>query len=316
MNKNATEFDWGASESAPELYPMEVIKGTFIYKDEKEQGLYIPSGGTLDAGWGRAISSHTVGPDLKPLPDSLKIYFFSYTEKLFYKGEFKLPYETILQMFREGVAANPENPTYQKIVVGIAPGGAVAVWLKGVITREVFFGQAEKVDLDPSTAFALPFDSKEESEQYMQDGLEESLTEEQLAQLKEKGVPFGLWARYRNQYQWQPTFTEGHHPVKANVLFVNGEHERNWVLPDNSTLKKTHTVPTRLTFHTMMNGRKFLFVVNFDEKETMAAFEKLGANGEKIQLEFDPALPRPQLIVRLKNDDEIIELKKAISKDW
>ena len=104
MSKNDTTFEWRATECAPHHYPMEIIQGTFIYHGETEDGLYIPSGGTLSAGWGQPISNHAVGEKYKPLPDRLKIAFFSYTEKQFYQGEFALPYERILALFREGVA--------------------------------------------------------------------------------------------------------------------------------------------------------------------------------------------------------------------
>jgi hypothetical protein len=76
INKTPTKFDWYATESAPKLYPMEIIQGTFLYKDQNE-GLYIPSGGTLSKkGWGTKVSHHVVGPDEKPLPDRVKIIFY------------------------------------------------------------------------------------------------------------------------------------------------------------------------------------------------------------------------------------------------
>ncbi len=81
MNK-ATEFDWYATESAPKYYPMEIRQGTFYYKG-KDHGLYIPSGGTLRAGWGEMNSLHVTGPDKKPLPDRVEVIFFSYAEKQF-----------------------------------------------------------------------------------------------------------------------------------------------------------------------------------------------------------------------------------------
>ncbi len=177
MSKNSTTFEWFASESAPDHYPMEIIQGTFIYHGEAEQGLYIPSGGTLSAGWGESISNHVVGDKLKPLPDRLKIIFFSYAEKQFYQGEFTLPYEKILAVFREGGLANK----YDKIIVGIAPGGAVAVWLKGIDQQEIFFGQAQKIELNPSGAFGLPFENKQASDAYMAEGLAEALTPDERA---------------------------------------------------------------------------------------------------------------------------------------
>ena len=65
-----------------------------------------------------------------------------------------------------------------------------------------------------------------------------------------------------------------------------------------------------------MKGKKTLYEITFDEFETMAAFEKLGANGKKVYLEFEPRLPRTQIKARLYNDKESIELKKFVSDDW
>lgn len=146
MTKNVTKFEWDATESAPKRYPMEIIQGDFIYHGEKERGLYIPSGGTLTKGWGEPISSHTTSEDYKPLPDRLKIYFFSYAEKQFYKGEFDLPYDEMIAMFRKSVEDNKDKPyPVFSIMAGIAPGGAVAVW---VITldyyKEVFLVRQKK----------------------------------------------------------------------------------------------------------------------------------------------------------------------------
>src|SRR5690625_7133690 len=99
---------------------MRVINGTLLYRGESHV-LYIPSGGTIGRGWGEMVSSHIVGPDLKPLPDRLDIKFFSYTENQFYHGVFELPYERILSLFSEG-SLNKEDPTYYRIMVGVAPG--------------------------------------------------------------------------------------------------------------------------------------------------------------------------------------------------
>lgn len=65
--------------------------------------------------------------------------FFSLTENQFYKGEFDLPYEKILALFRESLEV--DKIPFRKIMVGVAPGGAVSVWLTGGKTKEVFFGR-------------------------------------------------------------------------------------------------------------------------------------------------------------------------------
>ena len=313
MNKNATKFEWLATESAPKHYPMEIIKGTFIYRGQ-EDGLYIPTGGTLVYGWGEPISNHLVGEDLKPLPDRLKIVFFSYAEKQFYKGEFDLPYDRILALFRERAIADKGKSTLTRIMAGVAPGGAVAVWVVGANTVEVFFGQAEKIELDPGRAFALPFDSKEESDTYIANQLVNVLTPEERESLKANGVPFGLWARYRNRYDWVPTVTAGYDQDKVRVIFVNGENFRHWQFDSKKNTAIPIPVPAIMSFFTSVNGEKTRIEAKFNDIETMAAFEKLGANGRKVFVEFDPRSPRSQTKVRLYNDKESIELKKVVIK--
>jgi hypothetical protein len=312
MNKNPIKFSWDASESAPLHYPMEIIKGTFIYKGESTTGLYIPDGGTIMDGWGDAISSHVTGERFKPLPDKLSITFFSYAEKQFYRGDFDLPYETILRLFREGVLEGELGPTYSTIVAGIAPGGVVAVWITGQKRKEIFFGQAEKVELNPSAAFALPFDSKEESDLYIQKVFEADLTQEELESLKKNGIPFGLWKRYRNLYRWAPIFINGEKLASVSVSYVNGEFDRKAVFEDPQAISAFRPVPNFFSFKTS----QYIYKVNFNEMEMIDAFERLGANNTPVLMEFDPRYPRSSSKVRLYNDEESIELKKAIFKDW
>ncbi len=146
-----TKVDWLASESAPDEYPMKVISGTFLYPGV-DHGLYVPDGKTVYHGWGYPVSTHVVGPDKKPLPDRLRITYYSYLEDQFYRGEFELPYERIVQMVNEGFP-NHKTPTatmyYDELTVGMAPGGNVAVWLVGIgKTTEIFFGKADPIDYD------------------------------------------------------------------------------------------------------------------------------------------------------------------------
>lgn len=308
MSNNKTKFEWDATESAPKHYPMEIIDGDFIYKGEASRGLYIPSGGTLTAGWGKPISSHVTGEKYKFLPDRLKITYFSYAENQFYHGEFKLPYDRILALFKEGVAANTEHPVYSSLMAGIAPGGAVSVWVIGSGGYiEVFFGLAEKIDMEPSRAFSLPFKDKAQSDKYVVDGLVESITAEELVHLKKNGIPFGLWARYRNHYEWEPVLSEGFSLTSVSFEFLNGERY-------NKTGMLSRPVPKEIRFKTIINDKRRIFIIYFDEFEIMDAFEKLGANNQKVYLEFEPRLPRENTRVRIYNDKESITLKKFKSK--
>ena len=315
MNK-ATEFEWHATESAPEHYPMEIRQGTFYYKGQ-DQGLYIPSGGTLYAGWGEMNSMHVTGPDKKPLPDRVEVTFFSYAEKQFYHGKFDLPYGQILALFREAYKEDPDDPYYNGIMVGIAPGGAVSVWLKGARIKEVFFGQAEKMDIDPADGFNLPFDSKAESDAYLAKQLVNVLEPEELESLKKNGIPFGTWARYRKLYRWAPAYKDGKISIdKAMpVQYLNGE--RNW-MPTILTDEMANTprpLPSALKFRASVGSESLYYIIRFEEFELMDAFEKLGAQGEKVTIEFDARVPRQLMKIRVYNDKEFIELKKTYIKE-
>ena len=316
MSKNATEFDWHATESAPEHYPMEIIQGTFFYKDQ-DNGLYIPSGGTLYAGWGVMNSHHVTGPDKKPLPDSVDVIFYSYAEKQFYRGKFDLPYEKILSLFRQAYIDEPGKPYYSGIMIGIAPGGAVSVWLKGYRVTEVFFGQAEKIDVDPSDGFNLPFDSRAESDAYIESVITDSLTASELESLKKNGVPFGTWARYRNLYKWIPAYTSGKMTTdeRMPVNYLNGESYWEPTFFDEEMQNTPRPLPRELEFSVNMGDESILYIIKFEDFELMEIFEKLGSNGEKVYIEFDAQVPRKNMKIRVYNENESILLTKVKIKE-
>ena len=324
MTKNATEFDWYATECGPDGYPMEIISGEFKYKD-KSGGLYIPSGGTLFTGWGKSVSHHVVGPAKKPLPDRLEINYYSFAEKLFYRGSFELPYEKILALFRQANIDRPGKPYYRSIMVGVAPGGAVSVWVNGARRTEVFFGQAEKYEQLPFPMFGLPLETKEESDAYIAKQLVNVLEPEQLESLKKNGIPFGVWARYRNLYKWVPVFKNKNKTDDDDmpVHFLNGELA--WIptqydKDDEITLRP---LPRHIEVSVDVLGEYHFYIIEFEEFELMEAFEKLGAKGETVYLELDAQVPRENMKIRLYNDQEpkdentpkeFIELKKVFIK--
>lgn len=104
--------------------------------------------------------------------------------------------------------------------------------------------------------------------------------------------------------------------MDVGAKYLNGESENDW---PGASLKEpsiARPVPSQVSFRTILEGKKKLFMINFDDIETMAAFEKLGENGRKVYLEFEPKIPRTHTKVRLYNDKESIELKKYKSEDW
>ena len=316
MNKNETEFEWHATESGPEHYPMEIRDGTFYYKGQGN-GLYIPTGATLRSGWGEMRSTHITGPRKKPLPDRVDVTFISYTENQIYHGRFDLPYEKILALFREAHLERPDNPYYDGIMVGVAPGGAVSVWLKGVRTKEIFFGQAEKVGPNLNKPFVLPLDSDDEVDAYAKAILVDTLKPEEQASLRKNGIPFGTWARYRKLYKWVPSYTAGKISSDKEMVasYINGER---YLMPTILTEEMANTprpLPKELKFYVTVGNVSAFYIINFEEFELMEAFEKLSVYGEKVYIEFDAQLPRQFMKIRVHNGKDSIDLKKVHIKE-
>lgn len=316
------KFDWQASESAPQNYPMKILSGGLDYHDGSGS-LYVPNKVRLHNGWGTGRSSHIVGPDLKPLPSRLGISFFSYTENQFYLGKFGLPYDKILKLFQEGYYSYTQEKqiTYDQIVVGIAPGGAVSVWLAGINkTTEVFFGQAEKADVEWSNFTNATHISREE---YVRSGIQESLkTPEALAALKKNGIPFGLWNTYRTRYVWQPLFTNM--PLRDGQIdvinYFNGEQDYLVYPLDKTAAASTRPVPRQLDFVWMPPGRTKgrSIELYFHEPEILDAFKKLGANNQPLQLEMRIEVidGKSDFTIWVRNDKDKIELKRTEMKNY
>jgi hypothetical protein len=314
------KFDWKSSDSAPRNYPMQILAGNLIYPEGGS--LYVPDKSSIHHGWGELGSSHIVGPDLKPLPNKLGISFFSYTENQFYGGRFDLPYDKIVQLFNEGYYSPNEggHVTYSRILVGVAPGGAVAVWLIGLDkTTEVFFGHAAKEEGNWSSIYNNP-NKTYTREEFVRLEIQDTLkTPEALEALRKNGVPIGLWDSYRTRYRWQPKFTGME--VRAggvdSVDYFNGEKDYI-AYPIKEPDTTTRVVPKQLRFiwaQTKVSGLKFKLY--FDEAEIFAAFKTLGSHNELLQLDMrmDPIPADPKGTLRfsiwLRNDTDKIQLKKT-----
>jgi hypothetical protein len=310
FSKNKTRFDWLASASAPRNYPMKIISGTFYYHNDKG-GLYIPEVSSINAGWGVSSGVHVVGEEFKALPDRLDIRFFSYAENKMYHGSFDLPYEKILMLFKEGVAQDKDNPRFQKIVAGIAPGGAVAVWAMGSETREVFFGKADAYEGTLTDSLNNTVDEGEEREDYVNRALQDCLTPEQITDIKKNGIPFGLWDRYRKQYHWQPTFVQEQRPKYVDTVFYTGENYKIYFPLEETITKGTQPVPGNISFGYFFKEKawEMFFTIHLDEAEIFSAFEKLG-DSEMIYIESDPKLPKGLTTLRVFNNKQSIALKK------
>ena len=314
------KFYWQATECAPEGFPMQIVKGDFIYSDGGS--LYVPDGKRIYHGWGFDVSSHVVGPDLKPLPKQLSITFFSYTENQFYEGKFDLPYEKILSMFNEGYYSPKEGKqiTYIQLMAGITPGGVVSVWLSGIDkTTEVFLGQAEKTEVD----FKIIIDNpKYPRDEYVRLNVQEMLSPEEIALLKKNGIPFDRWDIYhQKRYQWQPVFS-GFEVIDGLIdliKYYNGEEGYLYHPLNEDEAKNKRAVPKEIHFIWKHSEKKnLMYEIYFDEAEVFELFDKLGKDNQPLRLELKMIETEQgrQFGVLLRNDEEGIYFRKIKVKKY
>ncbi|WP_223144932.1 DUF2931 family protein [Teredinibacter waterburyi] len=271
------KFEWLPGDSAPTQYPMRVLKGILFLADDNF--VLVPDSASINRGWGIYKSTLVIGDPIKAIPKTLTITFFSYTEDCFYQGSFDLPYDELLSLFQQGFYSvhTQKKQNYTRITVGVAPGGAVAVWAAGVGKRTlVFYDKAQKADLPWST---LTKNTEIPREQYIRNSLSEDLSEAELEKLAIEGVPEGLIDRRHKTYTWMLDFNSVK-PIDIfyQVEFFNGEADY-FLQPLRKTMtEKPHPAPQKLhTFWMDANGNRRSSEIEFDPDFIIPAFEKLSA---------------------------------------
>ena len=206
---NEPEYEWGISVNAPIGYPVHVYAG-------KVGPQYITSDlwcSTEEPDWGSAYANE--GNDPKELPKDIDIVWFSFIENCFYNLQAPLDYEKIEKLFKEGFEqriryGELRHTTYDGLVVGLAPGGTVVVWVgKGYSPiTEVGRFQASRTYLtetsDMDSHERLIFDK----EYRKSIATASNIVPLEVQKANEgKPIPYNLWDRYaETQYRWYPTF--------------------------------------------------------------------------------------------------------------
>ena len=206
---NEPEYEWGISVNAPIGYPIHVYAGRvgpeYIMSD-----LWCS---TEEPDWGSAYVNE--GNDPKELPKDIDIVWFSFIENCFYNLQASLDYEKIEKLFKEGFEqriryGELHHTTYNGLVVGLAPGGTVVVWVgKGYSPiTEVGRFQASQIYLtetsDMDSHERLIFDKEYRKSL----ATAPNIVPLEVQKANEgKPIPYNLWDRYaETQYRWYPTF--------------------------------------------------------------------------------------------------------------
>ena len=298
-NMNEPQYDWGVAVNVPIGYPIRFyaamvggmpISGEFYTEKEEPD-------------WGNAYGyeSHSMGY----LPASVDMVWLSYKEDCFYRLKTAIDYEKIAKLFREGFNQRVPNgevrhATYNTVVVGIAPGGVVVLWVgKGYFPiKEIGRYQAEKIVLREPEGLdnhqRLIFSKKDREEVLNSNTI---IPEDFREANKDKPIPFGLWDSYRDhQYQWFAIYEIPNGKIgDVDYRYWNGEAGTT-LYTDFSFYKDKEDffyleepIQKRPLFKELVisykaeSGQKYLAEVSFDWEAVVAAYQKVfGEDADKV----------------------------------
>lgn len=306
-NNMKNKFEWFHTLSAVKNYPIEVVQGR-LNCSTGSLATFSPIWGIINEGWGVDGGMMVSSSDIKEVPESLQITWLSFREDKFYDGQFDLPTEKMTELFRQSIYGNVRDYHYKFIIIGLAPGGVVVIWLMGdQVQTEVARFQAKEISKDQLNITG--------DEEIM---LTPDYTDKKLAnrEIKRDPIPFGLWDTYREKYNWRlkPIFPDKFRLVKKWMTMYNGEKEHYFVEQPEFDSFKLRAIPSFASFSWYdEKGDKFGLDLNFNEEEIFKAYKAIYRDDHKqeIDLTFTLDEKKKNFIVKLKNKDEEYELRKS-----
>lgn len=239
MYSTKTKFPWTPNISAPRNYPAEVKYAYLGFGTEGEK--YPVMSSFTEAGIGISkgdVSFETYEDDEGlDVPNSLDALWLSCTEGKFYKVHADFSQELqkkMLNLLQEGYynsyydgdEKKLERKTYSVFLMTMLPGGKVWLYMEGlgkcVLVCDTIQGEPVEMTLEefdkdaPNVANTV----KEYSEG--------NLRKEQIENLKVNGIPFGVWDRYRERFNYDIKFEFEDERSRIDSLsvvykFINGE---------------------------------------------------------------------------------------------
>ena len=334
---NEPEYEWGISVNAPIGYPIHVYAG-------RVGPQYITSDlwcSTEEPDWGSAYVNE--GNDPNELPKDIDIVWFSFIENCFYNLQASLDYEKIEKLFKEGFEqriryGELRHTTYNGLVVGLAPGGTVVVWVgKGYSPiTEVGRFQASQIYLtetsDMDSHERLIFDK----EYRKSIATASNIVPLEVQKANEgKPIPYNLWDRYaETQYRWYPTFEIPDGKMgdvffqywngEANTIFytdLEPTTERETILKPKVCQEPIGKLPLYKEIsinYKAFNGIKYAATITFDWEQSAETYKKVfGEHPEEVtaQLYFRLNRNNTHVTTRLigSNGKDLIIEPKNIS---
>ncbi|NMR34213.1 DUF2931 family protein [Chryseobacterium aquaticum] len=312
------QFNYAVTATAPKAYPCEVHIG-YIADDKKNMITGIPKTGMLQAGWNGNGAAGGMGGNV--IPSYINLTYAAYAEKKFYHLEAELPREKMLEAFRKGflIQGDEKNAdgkyklvhsTYNTFTVALAPGGMVVIFLGGSDRIEICRLQAKETFVDRNEFYDNPHQRTQEGffDQMFKIAVPDSIQK----QIQEKGIPFGLYDKYRKKYLYRFTFMpyDERDFIKMQTnRYYNGEIT-DFLQTEEIAKKeyKDQSIPYNIEFI----FTKYNTEIVFDDQEMLSVFDFLQKKypSKPIDIIVKPTFEYTDFKLSVKCENEEIPLTK------
>ncbi|MBP7173019.1 MAG: DUF2931 family protein [Cloacibacterium sp.] len=311
----ADRFEWSAGISAPKFYPIGGVSVNFGYAAAGSITCF-------DAGWGIDYGSFVTGERYKPIPEEVFVKYISAVDNLEYKETIKLPKEKILQIFKENQKDfykthefNPYDTFNSKIIVGMAPGGWIRVWVRGnndFQLKEVFKGK-------------IPgYEDKTIDERFRVKNFEN--WGNTYLYWQKHGVPYEAWAENEKEYDILYVYKENikfknlsYQTISQDGTYFYGADFIEYKDAEDTDYKAKLPVQMTFSWSDIKNKKEYdtfvVFPKNFEKIYTTPYYDtvsKTEQNYNKIELEIEESGNFGNVFLIGKNKRELLFRFKAV----
>ena len=299
----AQEYFLHVTGSAPALWPAELHFGLLWIGDG--EALEVPRRYPFSGRWGEILSTQTLDRDKFPMPKKLDMVWLSVVEKTFYSIECDLPTAQMEECWQR-MTNDDGEPSLSHIVVGMAPYGQVALWLRGE-KKSILLDWLRGERMESSSKQLMPNNSTETIDSHCRKYIKRRVHKH----LKMHGLPEpGLFDRIMAQYcyrlvplfehwqsdedvKWRRHDDDEENPPVMDHVFVSrcdGTHHK---IADD-TLMRHHMAgrPERIEVAWHTGKSEWQAYIWLNEELTAPIFERLyGMHRDTrvdLLLHFDP----------------------------
>ena len=246
------DYKYLVSISSFEFYRAQFLKAR-AYLPDDEKGTRIMT--NFQGGWGDINPVEIVTDAKQPLPIRLELTWVTVLDDMLYELDTKLDAAKAEELWEKQEEDQPEDP-FTHIVVGVAPYGGVAVWLKSE-NKQVLLQWLEAEEKEPETDLEKILCSRESDKSMIESVMSKKLMEQYMHQYYYRFVPL---EEFFDGNEWVPYDEDDDYydDIDVDGIEVNRTDGTYQHLPDNKLLRLHHAgIPNRISLRWSVDREHF-----------------------------------------------------------